>query len=78
MYLAVVSVIVGQGLLLGNVQLLAYAALVWAGFHVFVLGYEEPILRRSFGKEYEVFCANVPRWLPRLKPWRGAQREVGS
>ena len=29
------------------------------GFHLFVLFYEEPTLRRSFGAEYENFCANV-------------------
>ena len=69
MYLGVVSVILGQALLFGNVRLLEYAALVWLAFYVFVLAYEEPTLRRSFGAEYEAFCANVPRWLPRTRPW---------
>jgi protein-S-isoprenylcysteine O-methyltransferase Ste14 len=32
---------------------------------------EEPGLRRRFGEEYDVYRANVPRWLPRLRPWRG-------
>ena len=71
MYVGVVSVIVGQGLLLGNRQVLGYGALVCLGFYLFVIGYEEPTLRRTFGDEYERFCANVPRWIPRLKPWRG-------
>ena len=75
MYLAVVSVILGQGLILGNVRVLEYAALVWLGFHLFVLVYEEPTLRKSFGVEYEAFCANVPRWLPRLKPWPESTKE---
>jgi protein-S-isoprenylcysteine O-methyltransferase Ste14 len=67
MYVAVVSAILGQGLWLGNVALLEYAALVWLLFHLFVLLYEEPTLRASFGSEYEVFCTAVPRWIPRLK-----------
>jgi len=67
---AVVSVILGQALLLGNVALLAYGGLVWLLFHLFVLVYEEPTLRTSFGSEYKVFCAEVPRWIPRLTPWR--------
>jgi protein-S-isoprenylcysteine O-methyltransferase Ste14 len=70
MYVAVVWVILGQGLLFGNVRVLGYGALVWLAFHLFVLMYEEPTLRRSFGEEYEVFCANVPRWIPRLTAWR--------
>jgi protein-S-isoprenylcysteine O-methyltransferase Ste14 len=76
MYLAVVSVILGQGLILGNVRLLEYAALVWLSFHLFVLVYEEPTLRESFGIEYEAFCANVPRWLPRSKPWAEHEGKV--
>jgi protein-S-isoprenylcysteine O-methyltransferase Ste14 len=43
---------------------------VWLAFHLFVLAYEEPTLRRTFGPEYEKFCASVPRWIPRLKPWK--------
>ncbi len=68
-YLAAVSVILGQGMILGNVNLLAYGALVWLAFHLFVLAYEEPTLRKTFGAEYDAFCANVPRWVPRLTPW---------
>jgi protein-S-isoprenylcysteine O-methyltransferase Ste14 len=70
MYLAVASVILGQGLLFGDVRVLDYGVLVWLGFHLFVLLYEEPVLRRSFGVEYETFCANVGRWIPRLSAWQ--------
>lgn len=73
MYVAVTSLIVGQGLLLGDAGLLAYAALVWLAFHLFVLAYEEPTLRRSFGDEYHEFCDHVPRWIPRTTPWREEQ-----
>lgn len=40
------------------------------GVHLFVLFYEEPTLRKKFGKDYEQYCRNVRRWLPRLHPWR--------
>ena len=69
MYVAVVSVILGQSLVLDSLPLLTYALCVWLCFHLFVMVYEEPTLRRSFGAEYEEFCANVPRWFPRLHPW---------
>src|SRR5262245_56365297 len=59
MYVAVVSTIVGQGLIFGSIRLLEYGAFVWFLFHLFVLVYEEPTLRASFGSEYESFCAEV-------------------
>jgi protein-S-isoprenylcysteine O-methyltransferase Ste14 len=72
MYVAVVAVIFGQALLLGSAALLVYGAVVWLMFHLFVIAYEEPTLRRSFGADYEAFRAAVPRWIPRLTPWRGS------
>lgn len=71
MYVAVVSVIAGQGLMFGNARLLEYDALVWLAFHLFVVAYEEPTLRATFGPEYEAFCRGVSRWIPRLTPWPG-------
>jgi protein-S-isoprenylcysteine O-methyltransferase Ste14 len=71
MYLAVLSAIVGQGLLLGQTVLLGYAALVALLVVSFVRLYEEPALRRQFGEEYESYRRAVPGWLPRLHPWKG-------
>jgi len=74
MYLAVVAAILGQALLFGSVSLLTYAAVVWGLFHLFVLAYEEPTLRRRFGDSYRVYQQGVGRWWPRLRPWNpGAQ-----
>jgi protein-S-isoprenylcysteine O-methyltransferase Ste14 len=70
MYVAVLCINLGQGLLLGNLDVLIYAAIVWLGMHLFVVGYEEPTLRRRYGAEFDFFCRNVPRWIPRLTPWR--------
>src|SRR5205814_9975405 len=69
MYVAVVGLIAGQALLLGNRALLFYAIIVWMAFQIFVLLYEEPVLRKTYTAEYEVFCRNVPRWIPRLSAW---------
>jgi protein-S-isoprenylcysteine O-methyltransferase Ste14 len=33
---------------------------------------EEPGLQRRFGAEYDEYRAHVPRWVPRLRPWRDA------
>jgi protein-S-isoprenylcysteine O-methyltransferase Ste14 len=72
MYIAVVAVIFGQALLFADERLVSYGALFWLACHVFVVTYEEPTLKRTFGMEYETFLANVPRWIPRLTPWRAA------
>lgn len=69
-YVGVAAVIFGQALLFGDWRLLWYAALLWLFFHVVVLVYEEPTLKQTFGAQYEDFRANVPRWVPRLTPWR--------
>jgi len=74
MYVAVLALILGQGLLFGSVPVLKYAIVVWLGFFAFVLLYEEPTLRGKFGAEYREFCAHVPRWIPRVRPWAGGMR----
>lgn len=71
MYVAVVSVILGQALLLGSTRLLSYGLAVWTAFHIFVQAYEEPTLRRQFGESYDRYRANVRRWWPRARPWDG-------
>jgi protein-S-isoprenylcysteine O-methyltransferase Ste14 len=72
MYVAVVAVILGQAILFGDWRLMTYGGLMWLAFHAFVLTYEEPVLAQKFGAQYEDFRANVPRWIPRLSPWRTA------
>ena len=71
-YIAVVAVILGQAILFGDWRLMTYGGLMWLAFHAFVLTYEEPVLAQKFGAQYEDFRANVPRWIPRLSPWRTA------
>jgi protein-S-isoprenylcysteine O-methyltransferase Ste14 len=70
MYLAVVGVIVGQALMLLRPVLLGYAVVVAAVSVAFVVGYEQPALRRQFGPEYDAYRAAVPAWWPRRRAWR--------
>jgi protein-S-isoprenylcysteine O-methyltransferase Ste14 len=69
-YVAGVSVILGQGMLFGHLGLVGYGAAAWLASHLFVVTYEEPTLRKQFGAQYETYCANVHRWRPRIRPWR--------
>src|SRR5205807_8574116 len=47
-------------------KLIIYAILALLFFHFWIVFYAEPVLRRRFGKSYEVYCASVSRWFPRL------------
>lgn len=66
-YLSAIAMIVGHGLLLGSAAVLVYAAGVALVLHLFVVAYEEPTLRRLFGRDYEAYCRAVPRWVPRVR-----------
>lgn len=55
--------------------LLSPAHGMWAiGFLALNLFYipvvEEPQLERRFGESYREYCRHVPRFIPRLSPWR--------
>ena len=43
--------------------------LVGLAVDLFVLIYEEPTLRKTFGEDYSEYCRNVRRWFPRVTPW---------
>jgi protein-S-isoprenylcysteine O-methyltransferase Ste14 len=72
-YVALVAIILGQAVLMGDWRLIVYGALLWLSFHAVVVAHEEPALEQTFGIEYEAYCANVRRWVPRLVPWRAPE-----
>ncbi|MHB1133856.1 MAG: methyltransferase family protein [Chloroflexota bacterium] len=68
MYVAVLAMLIGEALLLGQLILLAYAAVAWAAVAAFVRWYEEPTLSRQFGAQYAAYRRAVPAWWPRRRP----------
>jgi protein-S-isoprenylcysteine O-methyltransferase Ste14 len=70
MYVGVLAVLLGESLLFRSVCLPVLAAGFWLIFHLFVVLYEEPTLYRTFGSEYEAYCATVPRWIPGRTAWK--------
>jgi len=69
MYIGVITTLAGEALLFRSRHMLVYLATVWLLMHTFVCLYEEPRLARTFGDEFQRFRKNVPRWVPRLRPW---------
>jgi protein-S-isoprenylcysteine O-methyltransferase Ste14 len=70
MYLSVTVIVLGELLLTWSRPLLVYWAVWFVAVNLFVIGYEEPTLRRRFGVAYERYTQGVGRWLPRFRSSR--------
>jgi protein-S-isoprenylcysteine O-methyltransferase Ste14 len=66
MYVGVVAAIIGQALVFLDWRVLVYGVVAWAVMAAFVKGYEEPVLREQYGRQYEEYCRAVPAWVPRF------------
>ena len=69
MYVAVLTIIAGQAVMLWRPILLAYALVVALAVVSFVHWYEEPILSQRYGPQYDSYRRAVPGWWPRIRPW---------
>ncbi len=67
---AELMIISGEAAYVASLGVILYAIAVSVGGHLIVLHIEEPELRKRFGESYEVYCQNVPRWFPKLRPGR--------
>jgi protein-S-isoprenylcysteine O-methyltransferase Ste14 len=71
MYLGVATIVLGEALVAGSGALFGYCAAFVVAANLFVIGYEEPTLRRRFGAAYDQYIRQVGRWLPRWRPHPG-------
>ena len=70
MITGVVLILISEALILGSLAIGIWAVVfLIINMFYFPLS-EEPGLRKRFGKEYDEYCKNVPRYIPRLTPWR--------
>ena len=65
MYLGAGLALAGAAIFYQSRALMAYLGLFLLVTHAFVVGYEEPTLRRTFGKDYDAYTRSVSRWWPR-------------
>ena len=65
----VAALLIGQAVFRGSWVVGLWACAFIAINHVYFVLSEEPGLEARFGDAYRRYKANVPRWLPRLKPW---------
>jgi protein-S-isoprenylcysteine O-methyltransferase Ste14 len=71
----VLFTLLGEAACFASFPLLTWFAAVLGVNAVYFPLVEERGLRRRFGAEYDEYAANVPRWIPRLRPW--TDEEVG-
>ncbi len=67
MYWSVAAVTMGEALVFRSPVLAKAGVLFFVFTILFVTFYEEPVLRRKFGAQYEAYCQQVPGWIPRFR-----------
>ena len=66
----VICALLAEALVFQSLPLLVWAAVFISANMVYIPNFEEPGLERRFGEHYRIYKAKVPRWLPRLTPWK--------
>ena len=79
-YLAVGLISLGESSLFCSPVLFAYTLCLMGGLHIWVVLFEEPSLRKSYGQEFEDYSREVPRWVafPRKLTCSGRRRRSHS
>lgn len=73
MILGVLTVLLGEALSLGSVNILIWAGVFFIINNIYFIIYEEPNLEDRFGDDYREYKKHVSRWLPRLTPYQQNQ-----
>lgn len=73
MYVSVTTILLGELLIVRSGALLWYCAAWLVAVNLFVIGYEEPALRRQFGDSYQHYTRTVRRWIPRFPSGHGKE-----
>lgn len=70
MILGVMTALLGEALIFHSMKILIWLITFVFINTVYFIIFEEPGLVKRFGDAYVEYRQNVPRWIPRLKPWK--------
>lgn len=68
---SVMMTLLGESIAFGSAGIFIWFLLFFGINHIYFVYSEEPGLEKRFGEEYITYKKNVPRWIPRLRPWTG-------
>jgi protein-S-isoprenylcysteine O-methyltransferase Ste14 len=63
MYIGAILALLGAAAFYQSQAIAGYAAAFFVVMHLFVIAYEEPTLRTTFGPAYDDYCGRVRRWI---------------
>jgi protein-S-isoprenylcysteine O-methyltransferase Ste14 len=63
MYIAAILGLLGAAAFYQSQAIAGYAAAFFVVMHLFIIAYEEPTLRHTFGPAYDDYCGRVMRWI---------------
>ena len=66
----VLFVLLGEFLLFNSWGILSWAVLFFLINSIYFLTFEEPSLEKRFGESYRRYKSQVPRWIPKFKPYK--------
>jgi len=64
-------ILLGEAIFFGSWPLLCLFGFALILNLIYIPLSEEPGLAKRFGEDYLRYKQNVPRWIPRLRPWKG-------
>jgi protein-S-isoprenylcysteine O-methyltransferase Ste14 len=71
MMLGVFCILSGEAVFFGSLPLASWFTVFLLAVIIVIPFWEEPGLAKRFGQDYLLYKQNVPRWIPRWKPWEG-------
>ena len=74
MITSVLLMLGAESLFFGSWHLAGWMLVFFLGNAIYFPMVEERALERRFGDDYRRYKANVPRWMPSLRPWDGIDR----
>ena len=69
MITGVFAILLGEAIVFGSIAVLTWFFCFVCINAIYIPFSEEPGLTRRFGDEYLRYKQNVPRWIPRVRPW---------
>lgn len=69
MIIGVIIVLIGESIAVESLNIFIWAGMFFLINNIYFILFEEPNLEKRFGNEYREYKMNVPRWIPRSKPF---------